>query len=122
MPGRRHSKVIWRSIQRQVAEGVRPTPLLLHLLCRSERGWVMEQGTITLRGALFWLNLHRELLAADEVALVRMRSLIAVASVRGTPRFAYAPDLVLLTDEVEWVRSRVDHWLGLVDRLSRAAP
>ena len=82
----------------------------------------MEQGTITLRRALFWLNLHRELLAADEGALVRMRSLVAVATERGTPRYAYGPDLVLLTKEVERVRARLDHWLGLVDRLNRAAP
>lgn len=82
----------------------------------------MEQGTITLRGALFWLNLHRELLAANEGALARMRSLVAAASVKDTPRYAYGPDLVLLTGEVERVRSRLDHWLGLVDRLSRSAP
>lgn len=97
-------------------------PLLLHLLRRAERWWLVEQGTITLRRALFWLNLHRELLAADETALDRMRSLITAASLRGAPRYLYGPDLVLLTDEVERVRGRLDHWLGLVDRLSRAVP
>ena len=82
----------------------------------------MEPGTITLRRALFWLNLHRELLAADEGALARMRSLVATASDRGATRYTYGADLVLLTNEVERVRLRLDHWLGLVERLSRAAP
>ena len=82
----------------------------------------MEQESITLRAALFWLNLHRELLAANERALARMRSMVASASERDAPRYAYGPDLDLLTNEVERVRSRLDHWLGLVDRLSRAAP
>ena len=82
----------------------------------------MEQGSITLREALFWLNLHRELLAANECALGKMRSMVASASDRDAPRYAYRPDLDLLTNEVERVRSRLDHWLGLVDRHSRTAP
>ena len=68
------------------------------------------------------MNLHRDLLAADESALERMRALVAAPTARSRPQHSYLPDLTLLTNEVERVRLRLDHWLGLVDRLSRTAP
>ncbi len=82
----------------------------------------MDPTGITLRRALFWMNLHRELLAADESALARMRALLAAPTTMRGPQHSYIPDLTLLTSEVERVRLRLDHWLGLVDRLSRTAP
>ncbi len=78
----------------------------------------METATPTLQQALFWLNIYRDLLAVDESALLRMRALMAedIAMARG--EIHYEPDVDLVVGEIERVRARLDHWLGLVDRMS----
>ena len=95
---------------------------MLRLLCRPEQCCCVDPSGIALRRALFWMNLHRDLLAADESALARMRVLVAAPTARRGPQYSYLPDLALLTNEVERVRLRLDHWLGLVDRLRRSSP
>ncbi len=78
----------------------------------------METATPTLEQALFWMNIYRDLLAVDETALQRMRVLITEkpALVRGDT--FYRPDVELVIGEIERVRTRLDHWLVLVDGLS----
>ena len=71
----------------------------------------------TLQHALFWMNIYRDLLAVDETALQRMRALIADGN-NGGRELYYIPDVELVVGEIERVRERLDHWLGLVDRLS----
>jgi hypothetical protein len=71
----------------------------------------------TLQHALFWMNIYRDLLAVDETALQRMRALIADGN-NGRRELYYIPDVELVVGEIERVRERLDHWLGLVDRLS----
>jgi hypothetical protein len=72
----------------------------------------------TLQDALFWLNLYRDLLAADENALLRMRALLLEepALERGTA-FDDA-DVELVIGEIERVRARHDHWLALVEAMT----
>jgi hypothetical protein len=72
----------------------------------------------TLQQALFWMNIHRDLLAVDESALLRMRVLVADGILRDRGEAYYQPDVDLVIGEVERVRARLDHWLGLVDLLS----
>jgi hypothetical protein len=71
-----------------------------------------------LQQALFWMNLYRDLLAVDENALLRMRTLLLedAASERGAA--AYDEDIELVIGEIERVRGRHDHWLALVERMS----
>ena len=78
----------------------------------------METATPTLQQALFWMNLYRDLLAVDENALHRMRVLLLEepASERGAD--FYDEDVELVIGEIERVRVRHDHWLGLVQRMS----
>ena len=71
----------------------------------------------TLQQALFWMNIYRDLLAVDETALLRMRALITDGK-NGRHEVYYIPDVELVVGEIERVRERLDHWLGLVDRLS----
>lgn len=72
----------------------------------------------TLQQALFWMNIYRDLLAVDESALLRMRVLVADGILRDRGEAYYQPDVDLVIGEVERVRARLDHWLGLVDLLS----
>jgi hypothetical protein len=72
----------------------------------------------TLQVALFWMNIYRDLLAVDETALQRMRDLIADGHAKDRREIYYRPDVELVIGEVERVRERLDHWLGLVDKLS----
>jgi hypothetical protein len=80
---------------------------------------VEESGTAapTLQLALFWMNIYRDLLVVDETALLRMRALITDGE-NGKHEAYYTPDVELVVSEIERVRERLDHWLGLVDRLS----
>jgi hypothetical protein len=136
MTTRRHLVVFPRSIQRHPAElriepagsfcdgnGAFPditTPrLLLHFLRRaSDSDEVEVTSTPTLQQALFWMNIYRDLLAVDENALQRMRVLITEGMAMDRSEIYYQPDVELVIGEIERVRARLDHWLGLVDRMS----
>ena len=72
----------------------------------------------TLQQALFWMNIYRDLLAVDETALQRMRVLVVEGVLRDRGEAYYQPDVDLVMGEIERIRARLDHWLGLVDRLS----
>jgi hypothetical protein len=78
----------------------------------------VETTTPTLEQALFWMNIYRDLLAVDEVALERMRALITDSSNGDRAAALYTPDVDLVVGEIERVRARLDHWLAQVDRLS----
>jgi hypothetical protein len=95
--------------------------MLLHFLRRSahsRRVLYLETKAPTLQQALFWINLYRELLAVDENALQRMRTLLLEDSARERGVAYYDPDVELVIGEVERVRARHDHWLALVERMS----
>jgi len=64
------------------------------------------------------MNIYRDLLAVDETALQRMRGLISDGRSKDRGELYYRPDVELVMGEIERVRTRLDHWLGLVDRLS----
>jgi hypothetical protein len=72
---------------------------------------------LTIQQALFWMNLYRELLAADESALLRMRALMAAEPADGRGELYYMPDVELVMGEIERVRTRLDFWLRHVDQL-----
>jgi hypothetical protein len=78
----------------------------------------VETATPTLEQALFWMNIYRDLLAVDESALLRMRALMLERPVQDRGDVYYVPDVELVLGEIKRVRGRLDHWLGLVDRLS----
>ena len=59
------------------------------------------------------MNIYRDLLAVDETALQRMRSLITDGS-KDRSEIYYRPDVDLVIGEIERVRERLDHWLGRV--------
>ena len=93
--------------------------MLLHFLRRESDGdWVDTTSAPTLHQALFWMNIYRDLLAVDETALQRMRILITEGMARDRGEVYYQPDVDLVMGEIERVRTRLDHWLGLVDRMS----
>ena len=79
---------------------------------------LVETATPTLQQALFWMNIYRDLLAVDETALMRMRALMAEDTAMARGEVHYQPDVDIVVAEIERVRARLDHWLGLVDRLS----
>ena len=64
------------------------------------------------------MNIYRDLLAVDESALHRMRALITEGVARDRGEVYYQPDVEFVIGEIERVRARLDHWLGLVDRMS----
>jgi hypothetical protein len=72
---------------------------------------------VSFRDAVFWLDIHLDLLAANQRALRRMREL-AVQSSRGPG--AYEPDFQLLVGEAEWLLARIVDWEEVVDTSSRA--
>ncbi len=78
----------------------------------------MEIATTTLEQALFWMNIYRDLLAVDENALERMRTLIVEGTNGARGDAPYRPDVELVTGEIDRVRARLDHWLAQVDLLS----
>jgi hypothetical protein len=92
--------------------------LLQFLRQGRNRGRVEVTVAPTLQQALFWMNIYRDLLAVDEIALQRMRVLVADEMLRDRSEAYYQPDVDLVMGEVERIRARLDHWLGLVDRLS----
>lgn len=93
--------------------------LLLHFLRRArDSDHVETTSAPTLQQALFWMNLYRDLLAVDENALQRMRVLITEGIAWDRAELYYQPDVELVIGEIERVRARLDHWLGLVDRMS----
>jgi hypothetical protein len=92
--------------------------MLLHFLRSWEQEWYVETRTPTLQQALFWMNIYRDLLAVDESALLRMRALMTEKHAQDRGDVYYIPDVELVLGEIERVRSRLDHWLGLVDLLS----
>ena len=71
----------------------------------------MELPT-SLRHAVFWMNIHLELLTVDQRALRRMRALIAVSASPGDRE----ADLDLVTAEIARVEDRLAHWEAVVDR------
>jgi hypothetical protein len=91
--------------------------MLLHFLWPGAQGWYVETETPTLQQALFWMNIYRDLLAVDETALLRMRALMTEKPVQDRGNVYYIPDVELVIGEIERVRGRLDHWLGLVDLL-----
>jgi hypothetical protein len=94
--------------------------LLLHFLRQARNCDCVDTTTSapTLEQALFWMNIYRDLLAVDENALLRMRGLITEGMARDRGEFYYQPDVDLVMGEIERIRARLDHWLGLVDRMS----
>jgi len=72
---------------------------------------VVELPT-SLRHAVFWMNIHLELLAMDQRAFRRMRALIAVSASPGDREV----DLELVTAEIARVEERLTHWEAMVDR------
>jgi hypothetical protein len=75
------------------------------------------EEVVSLRDAVFWLNVHLDLLAANQRALRRMRDLVALSSSR--PR-DYEPDFQLVSGEAERLLARVVAWEEVVDRSGRA--
>jgi hypothetical protein len=72
------------------------------------------EATVSLQQALFWVKLHRELLAVQQRALWRMRALLTDDP--GSPD-VYEPDIQLVTNEIERVMDRLRHWEEVVDRI-----
>ncbi len=64
------------------------------------------------------MNLYRELLAVDQSALKRMRTLIVAAPARAPGDSFYQADVDLVMGEVTRVRHRLDHWLLIVAEMS----
>jgi hypothetical protein len=84
----------------------------------SADGCDVGDESISLREAVFWLNLHLELLAGNQRALRRMRDLVAMSPMQPTE---FQPDFQLLSDDAERLLSRVVHWENVVDMSSRVA-
>ena len=77
----------------------------------------MGEDAVSLRDAVFWLNINLELLAANQRALRRLRDLVAASSRR--PQ-GYLPDFQLLSGEAERFLGRIAYWEEVVDNASRA--
>jgi hypothetical protein len=78
----------------------------------------MGEEAVSLRDAVFWLNVHLDLLAANQRALRRMRDLVAV-SPRG--EWDYEPDFRLLSAEARRLLGRIVYWEHAVDLADRPA-
>jgi hypothetical protein len=72
---------------------------------------------MSLRQALFWMNIHLALLAVQQKALGQMRALVATHFGR---RDEYEPDVLLVEAEIERVLARLMYWEDMVDRANRA--
>ena len=66
------------------------------------------------------MNIYRGMLAADESALVRMRALLLEDPALERGLAFYDQDVELVIGEIERVRARHDHWLSLVEEMSRS--
>lgn len=75
------------------------------------------EGTLTLRQALFWMNIYLALLAVQQRAARQMRALVAAHS---GSRDEYEPDVRLVENEIERVLTRLTYWEEMVDRANRA--
>jgi hypothetical protein len=69
-------------------------------------------GPVSLKQALFWMNIHLELLAVNQKALGRMRTLAAASGSFG----GHEVDVQLVTTEIERVMRRLKYWEDVVDR------
>lgn len=69
------------------------------------------------RDAVFWLNIHLTLLAANQSALQRMRALVFPPS----ESIDHEPDFRLMSGEAERLLKRIVYWEGVVDRFGRTA-
>jgi hypothetical protein len=72
---------------------------------------------MSLREALFWMNIHLALLAVQQKALGQMRALVATHFGR---RDEHEPDVLLVETEIERVLARLMYWEEMVDRANRA--
>ena len=79
-------------------------------------GCVVE-GTISLRQALFWMNVHLALLAVQQKARGQLRALVAT---HFGQRDEYEPDVLLVETEIERVLVRLMYWEEMVDRANKA--
>lgn len=70
-------------------------------------------GPLSLNDALFWMNVHVELLAIDNDALSHIRGLGGVSTCSG----AHRSDLHLIAAEVERASKRLIYWEHVVDTL-----
>ena len=77
----------------------------------------MGEDIVSLRDAVFWLNIHLELLAANQRALRRLRALVVASSRQ--PQ-AYAPDFQLLSGEARRLLGRIAYWEEMIDNASGA--
>jgi hypothetical protein len=75
------------------------------------------EGTVSLKEALFWMNIHLALLAVQQKALRQMRALAAMHSGR---RDDCEPDVLLLETEIGRVLARLMYWEETVDGANRA--
>jgi uncharacterized protein YbgA (DUF1722 family) len=75
------------------------------------------EEAISLRDAVFWMNIHLDLLAANQKALRRLRELVAASS-----RWPedYEPDFELLSNEAGRLLDRLLYWEEVVDNTTRA--
>jgi hypothetical protein len=78
----------------------------------------MMEYAVSLRDAVFWLNIYRQLLAANQQALERLRELATVSHRRPSD---YEPDFNLLLGEAGRLLDRILYWEGMVDTARRAS-
>ena len=71
----------------------------------------------SLRDAVFWLNIHLTLLAANQSALRRMRDLASAQSESAD----HEPDFQLMSDEAGRLLKRIVYWEGVVDTFGLTA-
>ena len=74
----------------------------------------MVEAISSRRDSLFWMNIHREQLAVQQHALLRMRALVTGYS--GSPD-DHEADVQLVTTEIERVMDRLRYWEEVVDRV-----
>ena len=60
--------------------------------------------------ALFWVGIYRQLLAADEAALLRMRQLLATALADRREDIDQLEDVDVVLNEVERINRRLTYW------------
>lgn len=77
----------------------------------------MPELSVSLSMALFWMNIHLEMLAVDGAALDRMRRLVALSRRDSSE---YEEDTSLLVRELARVAERLAFWEAHVDSLLRA--
>jgi hypothetical protein len=73
--------------------------------------------TTSLKLALYWMNIYRELLAVNGLALHRMRDLIAHSDWPDE----HESDVQVVAAEIKRVRDRLAYWEDIVDRANAVA-